>query len=422
MYCEEEEGLWLCAPGKMEKDHKDLITRNLTALIQLTQLDSVLETRLLESGVFPESKLEEIRSAESGSRKRKLYLEVQRRGPKAFGHLVTALLESGNGGAAKILDPEAESPPPPPGKVWNPPNYQLSQANMPYSPPPVLANSTRPLEVKVRPSDQEERLGGGASHGATYSMAARPRGLVLIIDNEDFQGEVLPTRTGSLVDANNLDLLFQQLGFKVTLRRNLCYRDMYSEVQKFSGREEHGAADMAVLVILSHGRHGLVAAADGRELETEWVLRQLNNDGCPALKGKPKLFIFQACRGDEADYGVLPELRLPEEARTSTDARRLEPASGGQEGQQQYKELSWEDMVVAYSTLPGYVANRDRYRGTWFVESLCSVFMEMAADTDLRDMLDRVAERLSNYESEMGTKQTFAYEVRHFYKKLYFNP
>lgn len=48
--------------------------------------------------------------------------------------------------------------------------------------------------------------------------------------------------------------------------------------------------------------------------------------------------------------------------------------------------------------------------------------MEHAADTDIRDMLDEVAERLTRYESEVGTKQSFSYEVRHFYKKLYFNP
>ena len=38
----------------------------------------------------------------------------------------------------------------------------------------------------------------------------------------------------------------------------------------------------------------IVAAADGREIETEWVLRTFNNDGCPALKHKPKFFILQA--------------------------------------------------------------------------------------------------------------------------------
>ena len=63
--------------------------------------------------------------------------------------------------------------------------------------------------------------------------------------------------------------------------------------------------------------------------------------------------------------------------------------------------------------------------------------MEKAKDTDVRDMLDEVGKELRQYESEMGTKQSFTYEVhiksscfyfinlikvRHFYKKLYFNP
>ena len=46
---------------------------------------------------------------------------------------------------------------------------------------------------------------------------------------------------------------------------------------------DHAAADMCVVCVLSHGRHGLVAAADGREMETEWLIRQFNNAGCPGL-------------------------------------------------------------------------------------------------------------------------------------------
>ena len=400
----------------MDRKHKDLIKKNLTALMDKTSLNSELETKLVEMDIFTPSLLETITTmTDSTSMRRKLYMDVQRRGPQAFHRLVSALAESGNGAAARILDPSVEVVEVQ-GKVWNPPNYQEKQ-QVPYTPPPVLNNSTTPLNVRVKvaSSSQQETQAPNC-----YRMQASPRGLVLIIDNENFHNDVMPTRTGSVVDANNLDILFSQLGFKVTLRRNLPYFDMITEVQKFAAKSEHMAGDMAVVIILSHGRHGLVAAADGREIEVEWVLRQFNNDGCPALKGKPKLFIFQACRGDEADYGVMPAIEFPE-GRTSSDARKIEPVPV-KEQQEGFKELSWEDMVVAYATLPGYVANRDRYRGTWFVESLCSVVMEMAADTDLRDMLDVVAERLSNYESEMGTKQTFAYEVRHFYKKLYFNP
>ena len=97
------------------------------------------------------------------------------------------------------------------------------------------------------------------------------------------------------------------------------------------------------------------------------------------------------------------------------------------------QEVSWEDMLIAYSTLPGYVSNRDHYRGTWFIESICKVrsvhgygfvqamvqvFMEHAKDMNLRDMLDEVVLVLSMYESEMGTKQSFNYDVSCFFSFL----
>ena len=90
-------------------------------------------------------------------------------------------------------------------------------------------------------------------------------------------------------------------------------------------------------------------------------------------------------------------------------------------------------MLIAYSTLPGYVSNRDHYRGTWFIESICKVwlihgygylqamvqvFMEHAKDMNLRDMLDEVGLVLSRYESEMGTKQSFNYDVSCFFSFL----
>ena len=46
-------------------------------------------------------------------------------------------------------------------------------------------------------------------------MTRKPRGQVLIIDNEEFVNDVMPRRQGSLMDSNNLDILFEGLGFKV---------------------------------------------------------------------------------------------------------------------------------------------------------------------------------------------------------------
>ena len=40
---------------------------------------------------------------------------------------------------------------------------------------------------------------------------------------------------------------------------------------------------------------------------------------------------------------------------------------------QNFREPTWEDILVAYATIPGFVANRNRYRGTWFIELICKV-------------------------------------------------
>lgn len=419
----------------MDPKDKKKITEQLTALLKLTSFDTTLETKLIEKNIFSHEMLERIKRSTNTNtdNARQLYLEVPKRGPRAFENLVLALVESGNVGAAKILDPNVEEPEEMNGnvcaKVWNEPQYGSHDVELSlseqlqrqlYIPPLVLDNSTMPIEVSVRKATAYR---GPPSFNA-YPLFSKPRGLALIIDNEDFDNNVLPRRTGSMVDANNLDILLSELGFKVTLRRNLSYRDMMIDIKTFATNPQHSECDMTVVCILSHGRHGLIASADGREVGTEWVLRQFNNDGCPSLRGKPKWFILQACRGDEADYGILPAIEFADTS-DAVDARPMAATHIPKDvavAERRFKEPSWEDMLIAYATLPGYVANRDIYRGTWFIECICQVLMDLACEMDLRDMLDEVGRRLTSYETDVGTKQSFSYEVRHFYKKLYFNP
>ena len=73
----------------------------------------------------------------------------------------------------------------------------------------------------------------------------------------------------------------------------------------------------------------------------------------------------------EVDARLLPAVRHDE---VSGPGRRagIEERSAKQLSLRM-KDLSWEDMVIAYSTLPGYVTWRHTYRGTWFVESICKV-------------------------------------------------
>ena len=83
---------------------------------------------------------------------------------------------------------------------------------------------------------------------------------------------------------------------------------------------------------------------------------------------------------------------------------------------------TWEDMIIAYSTIPGYTSIRDHEKGTWFIQSLVEVFMNHAGEHELIDLLRMTSERLSGFESEEGEKQTCNIEMRHLYKKIYFQP
>jgi len=107
-----------------------------------------------------------------------------------------------------------------------------------------------------------------------YPLTKKIRGQCLIIDNEKFVNDVLPFREGSKIDSNNLDMLFEQLNFKVTVRRNLSYSEMMSTIGKFADLEEHEDAQMCIVVILSHGEAGgLINAADKREVCLQYYTR-----------------------------------------------------------------------------------------------------------------------------------------------------
>lgn len=129
------------------------------------------------------------------------------------------------------------------------------------------------------------------------------------------------------------------------------------------------------------------------------------------MRGKPKLFLFQACQGEEEDMGVAA-------LGDQTDARSI-----GLQGSSGFlKDPVWEDMVIAFATIPGFVSWRNTVKGSWFIETLCIVFMEHSYDTSLRDMLDLVGQKLKKRQSTQGQKQSAEYTVRSFHKKLYLHP
>lgn len=136
--------------------------------------------------------------------------------------------------------------------------------------------------------------------------------MALIIEIEEYVNKVQDKRIGSHVDVENLSKLFEQLHFDLTHKKNLTRQEFYKELRSFAQNSAHRDADMMILAVLSHGRDGQVYASDGLVVETEDIYARFNNQNCPLLRGKPKFFIVQACRGEDTDvaFELYPEEKV----------------------------------------------------------------------------------------------------------------
>ena len=85
---------------------------------------------------------------------------------------------------------------------------------------------------------------------------------------------------------------------------NIFYycQETFQVLNSFAKKDDHIEADSTIVAIMSHGKGGahdqgtLIYTSDGRFIPSEDVLRIFNNRSCPALKDKPKIFLFQFCR------------------------------------------------------------------------------------------------------------------------------
>jgi len=267
-----------------------------------------------------------------------------------------------------------------------------------------------------------------------YKMSEIPRGLALIIEIEQYEQDVQTKRHGSHVDVANLTKLFKELHFKTTHKQNLTILEFKKELKSLADNPENESADMMILVVLSHGREGQIITSDGRGVDTEEIYAQFNNVNCPKLKGKPKFFIVQACRGTDIDISAMPmdaeesvslhDDREPQrrKRRIGVDTNHDSNPFPTMQGELAVASPTVEDMIIAYSTIPGYVSQRDHETGTWFIQALVETFMDKACDHELIDLLRLTSEYLSKFTNDRGEKQTCNIEMRHLYKKIYLKP
>uniref|UniRef100_A0A3P9HY73 Caspase-9 n=1 Tax=Oryzias latipes TaxID=8090 RepID=A0A3P9HY73_ORYLA len=416
----------------MEEKHRRILRRNRVHLVKELDLSDLCDV-LLRKDVFTQSMINDIKNCETKrDQARKLVKDLESRGEDAFSAFLEGLRVTGQQNLLELLQKSAPRVHFHPGKSTEA-GYPLIQ------PHPVYIEDAVPKKPRTQPSPSpDEGVKGPEVRPRRdsiqyYKMDARPCGLCLIINNLEFEPKTeLSIRKGSNVDCDKLEKRFKSLNFVVEVRTNLKQRQIKSELSALS-RKDHSIYDCCVVVILSHGTEvshnrfpGAVYGVDGNHVSVQEITNYLNGQNCPSLQGKPKIFFIQACGGGEKDIGFEVS---PDEAKPSIggdgDQTDAIPFSSSSESLSPSDEIDARatlptpsDILVSYSTFPGYVSWRATVSGSWYVEVLDNILKKHAATLDLTTMLTLVNDEVSQNSAKGLYKQmpgSFNFLRKHVY-------
>lgn len=375
----------------------------------------VLAPGLQRKGVLTAAMVDDIREKESlHERNLCLLRRLPRRGPLAYDRFVALLRENPMPQAVFLLTRRE--------LLLSPSSYKIRSFGGWEARVVDTSAQNAGQETLAEASDAELRVTQAnrwkcGDH--IYRMAHISRGPCIIINNKEF-GSHAPQREGSELDVYRMKVLFTALHFVCTVYTDLCVSEMKALLAQAAHQEQQQQqqVDCLVVILMSHGIQDVIYGVDGEQLDLNRDVYQLfSNENCPSLQGKPKLFFVQSSRGGKLDGGV-GSMGLDATNDYSVMARlACGPLAGGE-----CRRTSWSDMFIAYATVPGYMALKNRVTGSWFLSAVYTVFSEHACTLHLEKLMRLVQNRVLQRSSHDGARQTACVELVGWVKKLYFNP
>ncbi|CAH1404330.1 unnamed protein product [Nezara viridula] len=355
----------------MEPSHREMIMKNLDFLIQNTSdeaFDLLLERFSTNHGLSPYM-LEKInKGGTSLEKKKKFYEMVPKRGPEAFRKLCDCL-------------------------------YSVGLKN--------LAEKLRGSRVFLDGCFSSKL--NGSSH-ERYIIKSNPKGHVLIINIRNFIYNPLQLRRGSEKDVASLKELWKKLGYSVHFFKDLTCEEFKKEIDNFINLTKSDKLDSVFVFIMTHGmrnntnhREVQLLMSDSGTINSDWVVDRFTSVHSKHLADTPKIIFIQACRGEDIDVGYWIENDSGHgnlEYNENSDAMRM-PSP----------KPRYSNLLVVFSTLPGFVAKRNIDTGSPFIQELCQIISIKSKKSHLLDMIHEVnrnlKEEVRNYDNFGFSKQLY---------------
>ncbi|XP_053386794.1 caspase-3-like [Mercenaria mercenaria] len=262
-----------------------------------------------------------------------------------------------------------------------------------------------------------------------YKFTYPKRGYLLLVINEKFYNQA--SRKGADLDLLKMKKVAKKIGFQ-TLNKgaetNLTKAETMNWLLKAQDTD-HSTSDCFMFMISTHGleqqnprKGGLVdhalVCADDQLIFTSTIIEMFSETNCPSLKGKPKIFIIQACRGTSVDHGsdmtISNHKGKPDSTVRDRKAKHDNPmhlqsdvsdTKGGQDSWVMNTPRDIDtpclkcdaDMLVMYAIPPGMLAWRNTADGSWMIHYLYEILMayDLKAPKSFLNILTKVSARMA---------------------------
>ena len=138
---------------------------------------------------------------------------------------------------------------------------------------------------------------------------AGPAGKALIINVRKERRNTARDETKMKEVFNHLNLIVEE-----PILRDPTANEIKEEVVRFRNKikqEDAKNFDLIAVCIMAHGKEGFICGSDYNPLVggplvdlRNDVMQKFSNENCDVLDKKPRLFFFQACRGEKMDLGI----------------------------------------------------------------------------------------------------------------------
>ncbi|CAL8141127.1 unnamed protein product [Orchesella dallaii] len=396
----------------MDEEERKLLQKNSPKLLKETKVDEALLSYFDAGGILSDSDLEDILSITNKSKRVSEFYKVIQTRSKAYSVLIDALKETRQSGVLKILEvPENQTP-----TVTEPPAPVVSPASQAVvkrqNEPPVkmglsepdfargrraadinsddtvdFVNSMDPLNVYI--TKPKSRMNFSDDH---YKLSEGFKGYALVLNITEYDDRS-KDRGGAKHDTEYMTKLWSSLGYEVTSREGyFTLTNVLKILDDFKSKFAQRPSGSCVVYIASHGEFSTIQSSDHQSINLyKHVIYNFDSERCTELIGKPKIFIIQACQRFQTDAAAPDRRQVP-----------------------------IDHAIVCFSTIPGYVSNRDLYLGTWYTYCLAKVFMEEAHHMPLVKMLELTQDTMRNIIADAPKGQLSAF-FHLGIKTLYFN-